>query len=193
MPIMTFRYRRFLILVIIILAIFVAASNFKWIGRILYPVNYGEYIIDFSEKYDVDPFLVSAIIRVESKYYKDAISHKGARGLMQVAPITGKWACQEIGIDNYSDELLFDPKINIEIGCWYLSKLFKQFNDDTELVIAAYNGGSGNVSKWLKDKRYSVDGEKLDNIPFKETELYVKKVLKSYAIYSRLYEIEDLK
>lgn len=193
MQIIAIRYRKYIALIIISIMILAVAFSFKWIGRTLYPISYQEYIFKFSEKYDVDPFLVSAIIRVESKYYKDAISNRGAMGLMQILPTTGKWAADNIGISDFYDEMLFKPEINIEIGCWYLNKLTKQFNSDLELVVAAYNGGSGNVSKWLKDLKYSTDGKKLDNIPFKETEQYVEKVFKSYEVYKKLYKIEDFK
>lgn len=189
----TIRYRKCLALIIIGIMILAAANSFKWIGRTLYPISYKEYIIKFSEKYDVDPFLVSAIIRIESKYYSSAVSNRGAMGLMQILPTTGRWAAENIGISGFYDQMLFEPETNIEIGCWYLNKLFKQFDNDLELVLAAYNGGSGNVSRWLKDIEYSSDGKKLDIIPFKETEQYVDKVFKSYEVYKKLYKIEDFK
>lgn len=179
--------RKILTLFFIIIIAILIVSNFQWIGKTLYPIKFKEEISIYSEKYNVDPFLIAAIIRVESKYNKNALSPKMAKGLMQIAPITGKWAASELGIKNYEEELLYDPKINIEIGCWYISKLKSQFNSNIELVLAAYNGGSGNVTKWLANSDYSDDGENLKYIPFKETELYIKKVLKTYNIYKKLY------
>ncbi len=82
---------------------------------------------------------------------------------------------EELGIDSYSNEMLFDPEINIQIGTWYLNKLNIEFENNLDLVLVAYNGGSGNVQKWRLDKRYSTDGINLDKIPFKETEEYLKK------------------
>lgn len=70
---------------------------------------------------------------------------------------------------------IFDPETNIRLGCWYLSKLYKEFGK-LDLVIAAYNGGSGNVKKWLENNEYSKDGENLHDIPFKQTSKYVEKV-----------------
>jgi len=191
--VMTLKYRKYLVLFIICCMILVATLGFKWIGKTLYPLNYQEHIIKYSDKYDIDPFLVAAIIRVESKYYTYAMSSKGAMGLMQILPTTGKWAAEEIGITNFNNEMLYNPEINIEIGCWYISKLLKQFNNNIRLIVAAYNGGSGNVSKWLNDPEYSSDGKNLNNIPFKETDQYVEKVIKSYEIYKKLYDIEDFK
>ncbi|WP_352168637.1 lytic transglycosylase domain-containing protein [Proteiniborus sp. MB09-C3] len=190
---MQIRCRKLLAVFFVILIAGVAMSSFKWIGKILYPINYKEQIADYSNKYDIDPFLVAAIIRVESKYDKNALSHKGARGLMQIAPVTGRWASGEIGIQNYSEKLLYDPDVNIEIGCWYINKLNTQFYNNLELVLAAYNGGSGNVAKWLNDSNYSDDGKSLKHIPFKETELYLKKVKKSYDIYKKLYTSDYFK
>ena len=117
-----------------------------------------------------------------------AISPKNARGLMQIAPITGKWASEELQLINYSESSLFIPNVNIHIGCWYISKLRKEFNGNLRLMLAAYNGGSGNVKKWLQDPRYSVDGKTLKDIPFKETKEYVEKVSKYYRIYRAIYE-----
>ena len=153
-----------------------------------FPLGFSSHIVKYSEEYNLDPYLVAAVINVESKYDKNAISHKEARGLMQISPKTGKWAAEELEIENYSEESLFDPEINIRIGSWYLNTLLKEFNQDINLVLAAYNGGSGNVNKWLLDERYCEDGMNLKIIPFKETEKYVNKVLKNYKIYRFIYE-----
>ncbi|RKD33215.1 lytic transglycosylase [Thermohalobacter berrensis] len=185
---MSFRYKRVLLFLLIALIILLAIYNIKWIFKFLYPLNYEEYIGKYSKEYGIDPFLVAAIIRVESKYYKEAKSYKGAKGLMQISPITGKWAAKELGIKNYNEDILYNPEINIKIGCWYLSKLMDQFDNNISVVVAAYNGGSGNVTKWLSNKKYSSDGINLDYIPFKETEQYVDKVLNSYKIYKKLYD-----
>ncbi|WP_083605650.1 lytic transglycosylase domain-containing protein [Proteiniborus sp. DW1] len=187
---MRFRFRKVLTIFFIILIVWGAFSSYKWIGKTLYPIRYKEYIANYSKQYDIDPFLVAAIIRVESKFNKDALSHKGAKGLMQIAPVTGRWAAGELGIIDYEESLLYNPEINIKIGCWYINRLKSQFDNNLELILAAYNGGSGNVAKWLNNNNYSEDGKSLKHIPFKETELYLKKVLKSYDIYRKLYKID---
>lgn len=153
----------------------------------LYPLGYRDYINRYSEEYSIDPFLVAAIINVESNYNKEAISPKNARGLMQIGSQTGMWAGRELGIDSYSEDMLFDPEINIRIGAWYLHKLRGEFEGNLDLILAAYNGGSGNVQKWLSDEKYSKDGKTLDKIPFKETEQYLKKVKNNYKIYRGIY------
>lgn len=81
---------------------------------------------------------------------------------------------------------IFDPETNIRLGCWYLNKLYKEFGK-LDLVIAAYNGGSGNVRKWLENNDYSKDGENLHDIPFEQTSKYVEKVKNNYKHYNEIY------
>ena len=162
-----------------------------FIGLVLsfvFPIGYKDYINKYSSQYGIDPFLVAAIINIESKYNKDVVSYKYARGLMQIGPQTGEWGAKELNIEDYSHVLLFNPEINIRIGTWYLDQLNKEFNYDLNLVLAAYNAGSGNVQKWLANTEYSRDGVELSHIPFKETEEYVKKVNYNYYIYKNIYK-----
>ena len=161
---------------------------------ILFPVKYADEIIKYSEKYDLEPGFVCAVINTESRFQTNAESHKGARGLMQLMPSTIDWAVENMGIKNFSYATIENPDVNIDIGCWVLNYLSGEFDGNLELVAAAYNAGIGNVNKWLGDTRYSSDGEYLDYIPYEETANYVKKVMsyeKVYKIILRtdLYEI----
>ena len=94
---------------------------------------------------------------------------------MQISSTTGWWASEVLSIENFSLDMLFEPDRNIMIGTWYLNMLSKEFDDNLKLILAAYNGGSGNVNKWLEDDRYCEDGKTLKKIPFKETDQYVEK------------------
>lgn len=156
-----------------------------------YPLYYKDYIGKYSEENDLDPYLVASIIKVESGYDKKALSPKDARGLMQITENTARWGSEELGIDAYENKILYEPQKNIEIGTWYLKKLREEFGDNRELILAAYNGGSGNVNKWLNDEKYSKDGESLENIPFKETRNYVEKVERNYKAYKKIYKDTD--
>lgn len=158
-------------------------------ARVIYPLKYRDLIRKYSERYNLDPYLVLAVIKAESGFRHTAVSRKNARGLMQITEGTGKWSAEKIGLKDFTADMLFDPEININIGCWYLSRLYGEFGD-TDLALAAYNAGSGNVSKWLNDRELSSTGRTLDRIPFKETEKYLKKVRNSYLIYKKLYENE---
>ncbi|KXG77093.1 lytic transglycosylase domain-containing protein [Thermotalea metallivorans] len=181
------KYRRLIIVMLVVMVLGVAANSTHWLLRILYPIHYRQLIEKYSAEYNLDPYLVAAIIRTESRFNEKARSRKDAKGLMQIAPITGAWAAKDLSLENYSEEMLYVPEINIRIGCWYIDKLRTEFNGRLQLMLAAYNGGSGNVNKWLKDPKYSADGVTLKEIPFGETKLYVEKVLKSYKIYSIIY------
>ncbi|MEW9123035.1 MAG: lytic transglycosylase domain-containing protein [Thermotaleaceae bacterium] len=181
------KYRNLLFLFLTAIVIIFASNSSKWVAKLLYPFYYQELIFQYANNYDIDPYLIAAIIRTESKFYEKAQSRKNARGLMQIAPITGEWASKELAFAEYDEEMLFIPELNIMIGCWYLDRLRLEFKNNLPLMLAAYNGGSGNVRKWLKDPRYSEDGQTLRDIPFNETKAYVDKVLNSYKIYNIIY------
>ncbi len=150
----------------------------------LYPNDYKAEVDKYSRKYGVSAELVYAVIRAESKFDKDVVSDKGAKGLMQIIDATADWASEKIEL---SDVDLFDPETNIEIGTYYLSYLLDLYNGNKVCAIAAYNAGPANVDKWLGDKECSKDGKKLDKIPFPETEKYVKKVMENIEKYGFLY------
>lgn len=160
------------------------------VQRRIYPLSHREEIIKYSNESHIDPHLVMGIIWVESKFEPGALSSKDAKGLMQILPDTGAWIAKQIGMEDYREENLYDPKTNIMLGCWYFSYLTEVFNGDEDLALAAYNGGMGNVRKWLKDDRYTDDGKHLKEIPFKETSDYLDRVKEAYQKYKNLYEIK---
>jgi len=176
------------LIVFLLIAVVIAGAAFSAVRliRFLYPLKYRDLIEKYSDQYNLDPYLVMAVIRVESRFNHRAVSPKNARGLMQITCKTGEWIARKLNIEDYTEEKLFDPEMNIRIGCWYLSALYEEF-ESQELMLASYNAGSGRVSQWLKNEKYSRDGKKLDNIPFRETEQYIVKVKKSYDIYKMLY------
>ena len=182
------KYKRLKYILILVLSVAVIVLLLENTSRIMFPVKYKEHVSVYSQKYNVDPFLVLAIIKVESKFDPDAVSSRNARGLMQISLKTGKWGAQVLKLNGYDNDSLFDPETNISIGCWYLNILAKEFGSNTDLVLAAYNGGSGNVNEWLKNKAYSSSGKSLDKVPFKETENYIKKVITNRSMYKKLYE-----
>jgi len=130
-------------------------------------IPYGELIYEKAKKYDVDPALVVAVIEQESRFKPGARSHMGARGLMQLMPRTGRW----MGARD-----LYNPEQNVDAGVRYIKYLDRRFKGDLKQIIAAYNGGEGNV------KRYQ------GIPPFRETRQYVKKVMKNYDKRTRQME-----
>lgn len=176
----------FLIIFSIILIAFLLYFFITTFLAYKYPLKYKKEIIEYSNKYNIQPQLVAAVINVESRYNKDAISQKGAIGLMQLMPSTAKWIAEKIDFENYNDELLFQPNVNIEFGCYYLSYLKGKFGGTTE-ILASYNAGEGTVRKWLNDDRYSVDSTMLSTIPYFETNKYIERVNKNLKYYTKKY------
>ncbi len=172
-------------LVLLILLFYISVSGIFL--RLLYPKRYETYIESYSERYKLDPSIVYSIIKVESSFDPNAESVKGARGLMQLMPDTAGWAASELSIKGYDPDMLYDPKINIMMGCWYFSKLLKEFGDMT-IALASYNAGSGRVRRWLEEDVWSGKAENIDEIPFSETRDYINKVLSTRKWYIRLYE-----
>lgn len=175
-------------LIFFAVSIIIILLLFENVQKVMYPVKYREIVLEYTTKYGLDPYLVFAMIKVESNFKPDAVSPKNARGLMQITDKTGEWAADVLKLRDYSLNSLYDPETNISIGCWYMNSLLKEFWNDTDLALAAYNGGSGNVNQWLRDKSLSASGKTIDRIPFKETENYVKKVGDCRTTYKKLYE-----
>lgn len=157
------------------------------VGRLVYPYPYREVIEKHASQYGVDPLLVAAVIRTESKFRPDAVSPKGALGLMQIMPSTAAWIAPNIGVAELTEEMILDPDMNVRLGAWYLSSLSQEFNGRLDVMVAAYNGGRGQVSRWLAEGVWSGEYENRSDIPFPETRLFVQKVRSAYNNYSRLY------
>lgn len=169
--------------ILIVISFFIMYRAIKYV----YPLRYENYVLKYSNEYNIDPYLVTAVIKTESGFKHDVKSHKNAIGLMQLTEETAVWIADKMKIQDFKIEMLQKPEINIAMGCWYLDNLKEEFKGDVSLILAAYNGGRGNVQKWLKDTRYSEDGKTLNYIPFKETDRYVKRVEVNYKIYKTIY------
>lgn len=148
------------------------------------PKKFAKEISLYANEFSVDEDLAYAVIRAESGFKKNAVSSAGAIGLMQLMPETANYIWKKLEGESVQD--LFNVKVNLRIGIYYLSYLSQKFSD-IDTVLSAYNAGEGNVSEWLKDDRYSDDGKTLKGIPFSETKNYVKKVKKFYKCYKILY------
>ncbi len=157
-------------------------------GKLLNPFDYREEILYYANRYDLDPYLVAAVIYVESKFNPEAVSPKGARGLMQLMPDTAGWAASQIGIDDYDDDMLFEPNYNIHFGTWYLATLLRQFDDNMAVALAAYNGGRTRVERWLKEGVWDGNIENTESIPISETQSYVEKVVRAHERYESFYK-----
>jgi soluble lytic murein transglycosylase len=178
------RRRAFIIFILITLALILNADSLQ---RFYYPFPYQSLIFKYAAVYEQDPYLLAAIIKAESNFDSRAVSAKGARGLMQIMPETGEWVAGQLGYASFKKDQLFEPETNIKFGAWYLDDLDKEYDGSTILMLAAYNGGRGNVSDWIEGKDLSGSVSTIDQIPFPETKDYVKKVLSYHKKYIDLY------
>ncbi len=172
----------FLILIILISRLFI---------NYVLPRKYDEIIDKYAKKYNLEKELVYAVINAESRFDGKAVSNKGAIGLMQIMPDTGKWLANKIEMENFTEDMLYEVQVNIELGCYYLSYLLDKFKDE-RLALCAYNAGSTNVYKWLDNDKYSLDGY-IHTIPFEETNKYVKKINIMKKGYKILFKIDIFK
>ena len=124
------------------------------------------------------------MIKAESNFKADAISNKEALGLMQLIESTANEVAKEIETEITKEQIL-NPETNIQLGTKYLEKLINKYGN-IELAVAAYNAGIGNVDGWIQKGTIKKDGSDIENIPFKETNNYVRKILRDYKIYKQL-------
>ena len=210
---MTIKLIIFLVILIVILAatliLFKIVRIQDVVLRQIYPLQYETYVEKYSEENTLDKYLVYAVIKVESNFKPEATSSAGAIGLMQLMEETAVERLNVISSsENSSNENnllnaasineetdssepdnndLYDPETNIKIGTSYLAYLIELYDGNIVLALTAYNAGLGNVEKWIKDGIIKADGSDIENIPYKETENYVRKILSSYQMYLKIY------
>lgn len=179
------RFFRFVILFSLLVAL-LSFISFNPIIRLFYPIHYRDIIGQNATERELDPFLIAAVIQVESGFRPTARSPKGAIGLMQLMPETGNWVATQLRLDGASLDLT-DPEINIKLGSWYLKYLNQQFVTILP-ALAAYNGGQGNVRQWLDSGKWDGHFESIADIPFYETRAYVGKVIHTWQFLQRIYD-----
>jgi len=170
------------IIIAVILIVVIVLRNLMI--KINYPQKYNEYIEKYAKEYKIEKELIYAMIKEESNFKSDAVSSKDALGLMQILESTAYEVAKEIEKEITKEEIL-NPEINICLGAKYLSNLISKYKN-IPIAVAAYNAGIGNVDGWIEKGTIKNDGTDLENIPFKETNNYVRKVLRDYEIYKRI-------
>ena len=156
--------------------------------RFVYMWPYQREIVTYSQKNRVDPFLVAAVIKNESRFKPGAVSGVGAIGLMQIMPDTGGWIAKQMGLKNYELQSLYNPETTIRLGCWYLSELHHEFKGNLILLMIAYNAGRGNTHAWMEANGWDYDFGDIARIPYADTRHYVAKVMQDRDEYYRLYK-----
>lgn len=140
----------------------------------------------YSDEYGVDENLVYAVIKAESNFNPEAKSSKNAIGLMQILESTAKDIAKYVDIQLSDEELhnkLREVELNINLGTKYLSILLERYQN-IEIAVTAYNAGIGTVDTWIEKGIIKADGSDVENIPYKETNNYVRKILRDYKIYT---------
>ena len=170
-----------------IICIIVIANIPTKIQKLIYKKEYSEYVEKYAKSYNVDENLVYALIKAESNFNSNAKSNKDAIGLMQLVENTAKEVCKKVDIqltDGELKEKLLEPEININLGTKYLSILIEKYQN-IEVAITAYNAGIGTVDNWIEKGIIKADGSDIENIPYKETNTYVRKIMRDYEIYKQ--------
>ncbi|MEB3329638.1 MAG: transglycosylase SLT domain-containing protein [Candidatus Sericytochromatia bacterium] len=152
--------------------------------RLSYPLGYAPLLLPAARRHGVDPLLLAALVREESRFNPRAKSWVGATGLAQLMPFTAEWVVKQV--PDVAGRPLTDPHANLQLGAWYLGHTHRTFAGASVFAVAAYNGGPGAVARWRRGWQGDLD-EWVESIPYTETRLYVKKVFASYWNYQRLY------
>ena len=158
----------------IVFVLFLGVCSFN----LMFPLRYKSYIKEYSKAENLNATMVASLIKTESNFNKNVVSKKGAIGLMQILPATGKWICETYFDFEFDESMLYEPEINIKIGTKYLSYLFTKFDDEVT-VLACYNAGEGVVKNWIGENKML----KKTQIQFEETQKYVQKVQNCKKIY----------
>jgi soluble lytic murein transglycosylase len=155
------------------------------VWKALFPLPYEAALRREAAKNDFDPMFAAGLIRQESTFQSDAVSHANAIGLMQVLPKTGRLLARQIRV-RYAKNKLFEPDYNIELGMVYIANLVQQFGSP-EAAAAAYNAGEDRISAWKAERNYEEIRELVESIPFTETREYVQIVLRNAQLYRMIY------
>jgi soluble lytic murein transglycosylase len=160
--------------------------------ELLYPAPYAESLIEYAPARGVDPRFVLSIMRQESRFRPEAKSNAAARGLLQFIPSTSNQMAEQLGLTDFRQDDLYNPRMAVLFGSQYMGNLFRQFPDMPQAVAASYNGGEDNVARWTARARSNDPDRYVLEIGFTQSKDYVYKVLPNYWVYQTLYT-EQLK
>jgi soluble lytic murein transglycosylase-like protein/TolA-binding protein len=153
---------------------------------IAYPLDFDPQVVQLASQYGLDPYFIFGLICQESHFEEGIVSPAGATGLMQLMPKTAWHESKRMGI-GYATRKLRNPDYNLRVGIAHLARLFSDFGGDSVLVLAAYNAGPNAASAWQAEFGNRDRDEFIENIPYRETRMYVKRIVEHAAAYRRLY------
>ena len=187
-------YKIIAVIAILVIVVIIIAKVFnieQIILQNIYPKKYEEYVEKYAEENNIDPLLIFSIIKAESNFKENAESSSGAVGLMQLMEETAKVIAESMDEPISEKEDLKEAETNIKIGIKYYSILQKNYDGNMLLALTAYNAGIGNVNTWIKNGIIKSDGSDIENIPYKETNMYVRKIIRNYKMYNKIYNKDD--
>ena len=159
------------------------------VQEITLPLRHEDIIRQQAHQKGLDPALIAAVIYTES-HFRDQTSRAGAKGLMQITPQTAEFIAHKSGGTTFEVDDLSTPQVNISYGTYYLRYLSDRYGGNLALALAAYNGGEGNVDRWIGQAGAADRSLEVSDIPFPETRAYVRRVLAVRAQYARKYPRE---
>ena len=166
------------------------AEGYEWddrLMRVAFPFPYRELVQREAKEWGLDPFVIAAIIRQESAFKADIVSHAGAVGLMQVMPPTGAELARRHGPSGFHEANLTSPEVNLHLGAAFFVDMSARYKDDLPLVLSAYNAGPTRATRWSRYPEVSDPLRFTERIPFVETRGYVKNVRRNLGLYRALY------
>jgi soluble lytic murein transglycosylase len=163
-----------------------AAPRKFW--ELLFPLPYKAEVVRAARERDLDPFLMAGLIRQESEFNPQAVSHAKAYGLTQIRPGTGRQFARKAGVPKVTVRVLYQPVANLKIGTSIVRSMLDAQGGKVEQMLAAYNAGPQRVVEWMAWANYREPAEFVESIPFTETRDYVQAVLRNAEMYRRLYQ-----
>jgi len=158
------------------------------IFKAFYPIEHAEAIQAASRNTGLPPLFLASVIRQESLWDREVVSHSGAVGLMQLMPYTAREVARKNGLLPPTPERLRDPDWNVPAGALYFKQVLDRSNGRYDLALASYNAGPGNVDKWLGRQGCPKEPDLfIESIPFGETRQYIRRIALNYWEYRRLY------
>ena len=154
--------------------------------QVIFPVEHWPLLQKYSKQRGLDPFLIAALVAQESNFDAGVRSHANAWGLMQVLPSTGRQYARRLGVRPFSTRRLTEAEVNVRLGTQIFADSIKKFGG-VHFALAAYNAGDSRVVRWMKERPGLPQDEFIDDIPFPETQNYVKRILGTAEDYRYLY------
>jgi soluble lytic murein transglycosylase len=154
--------------------------------QVIFPVDYWPLLQKYAAARSLDPYLVAALVAQESNFDPGVKSGANAIGLMQVLPSTARGYARRLGIKPFSAKRLTEAEVNVQIGTSIFYDTIKKFGG-VHFALAAYNAGDSRVANWQRERPGLPQDEFIDDIPFPETQNYVKRILGTAEDYRKLY------